>query len=139
MFKQVRNSSNKLVNACRSCISTANTKSRRSDSLDETNANGNTAAFSTSSLNPLPLPNDSQQQILDKLTKLDSLDTRLSTLSSFLDVRFAEVQTTLNTRLEEVSIRMANLKEKLSPLDDLPLLSSRLSAAEEAITQMQSE
>ena len=34
---------------------------------------------------------------------------------------------------------MTNLEEKLSPLDDLPLLSSRLSAAEEAITQMQSE
>ena len=54
-------------------------------------------------------------------------------------MRFAEVQTTLNTRLEEVSTRMTNLEERLSPLDDLPLLSSRLSAAEEAITQMQSE
>ena len=145
VLKPVHNKNNKLVNACRSCIAAANTKNRRSDSVDESNANNSLAAISTStslstsSLHPPLSPNDPLQQILNKLSKLDTLDTRLSTLSSSLDARFDQVQTTLNTRLEEVSTRMTNLEEKLLPLDDLPLLSSRLSAAEEAITQMQSE
>ena len=34
---------------------------------------------------------------------------------------------------------MTNLEGKLAPLEDLPLLSTRLSAAEEAITQIQTE
>ena len=34
---------------------------------------------------------------------------------------------------------MTNLEESLTPLDDLPLISTRLSAAEEAIAQVQSE
>ena len=34
---------------------------------------------------------------------------------------------------------MTNLEERLTPLDDLPLISTRLSAAEEAIAQVQSE
>ena len=37
------------------------------------------------------------------------------------------------------SPRMTNLEGRLSPLDDLPLLSTRLSTAEEAITEVQSE
>ena len=34
---------------------------------------------------------------------------------------------------------MTNLEGKLAPLEDLPLLTTRLSAAEEAITQLQTE
>ena len=49
------------------------------------------------------------------------------------------MQTTLVTRLEEVSTRITNLEARLSPLEDLPILSTRLSTAVEAITHMQSE
>ena len=80
-------------------------------------------------------PNDTLQLILGKLTKLNSVDVRLSTLSTSI----TEVQTTLVTRLEEVSTRITNLEAKLSPLEDLPILSTRLLAAEEAITLVQSE
>ena len=68
-----------------------------------------------------------------------SFDTRFTDLQSSFVTRFTEVKTTLNTRLEQVSTRITNLEERVSPLDDLPFLLSRLSAAEEAITQVQSE
>ena len=61
------------------------------------------------------------------------MDARLSILSTSI----TEVQTTLVTRLEEVSTRITNLEAR--PLEDLPILSTRLSAAEEAITHVQSE
>ena len=47
--------------------------------------------------------------------------------------------TTLVTRLDEVSTRITNLEARLSPLEDLSLLSIRFSAAEEAITHVPSE
>ena len=68
-----------------------------------------------------------------------TFDTHLKDMQSSLVTRFEEVKTTLNTRLDEVSTLMTNLEGRLAPLDDLPLLSNRLSAAEEAITQVQSE
>ena len=49
------------------------------------------------------------------------------------------MKTTLDTRLNEVFTRMTNLEGKLAPLEDLPLLTTRLSAAEEAIEQIQTE
>ena len=55
------------------------------------------------------------------------------------DMPFSEVKTTFNTRLEEVSTRMTNLEERLSPLDVLPLLATRLAAGEDSISQVQSE
>ena len=45
------------------------------------------------------------------------------------------MQTTLNTRLDEVFTRMTNLEGRLAPLEDLPLLSTRLSAAEKVQTE----
>ena len=56
-----------------------------------------------------------------------------------LVTRFEEVKSTLNARLDEVSTRMTNLEGRLAPLNDLPLLSNRLSAAEEVINRVQSE
>ena len=87
------------------------------------------------------------QQILEKLTKLESLDnrfteiqtsfdTRFTDLQSSLVTRFTEVKTTLDTRLNEVFTRMTNLEGKLAPFEDLPLLTTRLWAAEEAIEQI---
>ena len=54
-------------------------------------------------------------------------------------MRFTEVKPKLNTRLNEVFSRMTNSERKLAPLEDLPLLTTRFSAAEEAITQIQTE
>ena len=75
-----------------------------------------------------------------RITEMQTtFDTHLKDMQSSLVTRFEEVKTTLNTRLDEVSTRMTILEGRLAPLDDLPLLSNRLSAAEETITQVQSE
>ena len=95
-------------------------------------------------------PSDPLQQILQKLSILESLnkriteiqtkfDTHLKDMQSSLVTRFDEVKTILNTLLDEVSARMTILEGRLAPLDDLPLLSNHLSAAVETITQPQSE
>ena len=63
-----------------------------------------------------------------------SFDNRFTDVQSSFATRFEEVKTTLKTRLNEVSTRMMNLEGRLSSLDDLRLLSTRLSAAEEATT-----
>ena len=49
------------------------------------------------------------------------------------------MKTTLNTRLDEVFTRITNLEGRLAPLEDLPLLSTHLSAAEEVITRVKTE
>ena len=111
--------------------------------------NSSTEPTVSNSRTPVPTSSsDPLQQILEKLTILESLDkrftemqasfdTRYTDLQSSFDMRFTEVKTTLNTRLDEVSSRMTNLEGSLAPLDDLKLLSTRLSAAEDAITQVQ--
>ena len=147
-FTQVRKN-DKLISACRTCIATANASKQRRNSVksvyneaneqknsttDPSTASPSGSSESSANLSTLPL-NDTLKLILGKLTKLDSVDARLSTLSTSI----TEVQTTLVTRLEEVSTRITNLEARLSPLEDLPILSTRLSTAEEAITLVQSE
>ena len=136
----------------------ANTNSQKRDSISEKDNNEHPTVTS-SSIEPTEsnsrthVPNSSSdplQQILEKLSKLESIDNRLTEIQTSFDTPFTdlqssfvawftEVKTTLNTRLNEVFTRMTNLEEKLAPLEDLPLLTTRLSAVEKAITQIQSE
>ena len=156
-LKSVRNSQNNTIKACRSCIAEANANNKMRDSINGNNSTEHPTDTNSSSEWPSAFhtgvqttPSDPLQQILQKLSTLESLDkriteiqtsfdTRLKDMQSSLVTRFEEVKTTLNTRLDEVSTRMTNLEGRLTPLDDLPLLSNRLSAAKEAITQIQSE
>ena len=157
-LKAVRNTHNNVINACRSCIAVANVSSHKRDSISEKDNNehptvANSSTEPTESNSRTHVPNSSSdplQQILEKLTKLESLDNRLTEIQTSFDTRFTdlqssfvtrftEVKTTLNTRLNEVFTRMTNLEGKLAPLEDLPFLTTRLSAAEEAITQIQIE
>ena len=136
----------------------ANANSHKSDSISEKDNNEpptvtNSSTEPTESNSRTHVPNSSSdplQQILEKLTKLESRDNRLTEIQTSFDTRFTdlqssfvtrftEVKTTLNTRLNEVFTRMTNLEGKLASLEDLPLLTTRLSAAEEAITQIQTE
>ena len=136
----------------------ANVRSQKRDSISEkdnnehptvTNSSIEPTESNSSTHDPNP-SSDPLQQILEKLSKLESLDnrrteiqtsfdTRFTDLQSSFITRFTEVKNTLNTRLNEVFTRMTNLEGKLAPLEDLPLLTTRLSAAEEAITQIQTE
>ena len=157
-LQSILNNQNNVVNACRSCISAANANKQKRDSTSEkddpnghpTATNSSTESLSDSCTNATTSSTDLLHQILEKLTKLESLDnrfiemqvsfdTRLTDLPSSFDTRFTEVKTTSNTRLEEVSTRISILEGRLAPLDDLPFLSTRLSAAEEATIQVQSE
>ena len=142
---------------CRICIAVANTNSQIRDSTSGSSSNEHSDDTKSSSESPSASrtgghtsPSDPLQQILEKLSTLGSLDKRITEMQTSFDKRFSdlqssfvtrfeEVKTTLNTRLDEVSTRMTNLEERLTPLDDLPLISTRLSAAEEAIAQVQSE
>ena len=157
-LKAVSNTHNNIMNACRSCIAVANANSHKRDFISEKDNNAhptvtNSSTEHTESDSRTHAPNSSSdplQQLLEKLTKLESLDkrfteiqasfdTRFTDLRSSFVTRFTEVKTTLNTRLNEVFTRMTNLKGRLAPLEDLTLLSTRLSAAEVAITQVQTE
>ena len=134
----------------------ANSNSQKRDSISEKDNNEhptvtNSSIEPTKSNSRTHVPNSSSdplQQILEKLSKLESLDNRLTEIQTSYDTRFTdlqssfvtrftEVKTTLNTWLNEVFTRMTNLEGKLAPLEDLPLLTTCLLAAEEAITQMQ--
>ena len=157
-LKAVRNTYSNIINAYRSCIAVANSNSHKRDSISETDNNKHPTVTNSSTV---PIESDSRthvpntysdplQQILEKLIKLESLDKRFTEMQASFDsrftdlklsfvTRFTEVKTTLNTQLNEVFIRMTNLEGMLAPLEDLPLLSTRLSIAEEAITQVQTE
>ena len=155
-LESVRNTQNNVINACRSYVSVANANKQKRDStsrkgdFNEHPTATNSSTESLSETNASTSSSDSLHQILEKLTKLESLDkrftemqasfdTRLTDLPSSFVTRFTEVKTTSNTRLEEVSTRTSNLEERLTPLDDLPLLSTHFSAAEEVIIEVQSE
>ena len=120
----------------------ANANSHKIDSISEKDNNEHptvTNSFTepTESNSRTHVPNSSSdplQQILEKLTKLESLDNRLTEIQTSFDT-----QTTLNIWLNEVFTCMTILEGKLAPLEDLTLLTTRLSATEEAITQIQTE
>ena len=131
ILKAVRNTHNNIMNACRSCIAVANANSYKRDSISEKDNSEhpvtNTSTEPTESDSRTHAPNSSSdplQQILQKLTKLESLDNRLT-----------EIQASSNTRLNEVFTRITNLERRLAPLEDLLIHS----AAEEAITKIQTE
>ena len=128
-FKQVYNKANKLISACRACISMANINKQRHDSLIGGNA-ANTDKRRHESLNGSNIvpPSDPLQLILDKLTRLENLEGCMNTLSS-----------TIDARLGEFSTAITNIEERLSSLDVLPGLVMQLSAAEEAISRVQTE
>ena len=149
-LKAVRNTHNNVINSYRSCIAVANANSQKRDSISEKDNNEhptvtNSSIEPTESNSRTHVPNsfsDPLQQILEKLSKLEiqtSIDTRFTDLQSSFVTRFTEVKTTLNTRLNEVFTRMTTLEGKFAPLEVLPLLTTRLSAAKEAITQIQTE
>ena len=136
----------------------ANANSQKRDSISEKDNNEhstftNSSTVPTESNSRTHVANSSSdplQQILEKLTKLESLDNRFTEIQTYFDTRFTdlqssfitwftEVKTTLDTRLNEVFTRTTNLEGKLVPLEELPLLTTRLSAAEEAIEQIQTE
>ena len=77
---------NNVINACRSCIAMANANSQKRDSINEKENNEhstdtNSSIEPTESNSRTHVPNSSSdplQQILKKLTKLKSLDNRLT-------------------------------------------------------------
>ena len=84
-------------------------------------SNSSSESLSDSCTSVQTSPSDPLHQILEKLTKLESLDkhftemqdsfdTCFTTLQSSFVTRFTEVKTTLNTRLDKVSTRMTNLE-----------------------------
>ena len=128
-FKQVHNKANKLISACRACISAANANKQKNESLiGSTAANTNKQRDESLNGSNIAPPIDPLQQILQKLTRLENLEGSMNTLSS-----------TIDARLGEFSTAISNIEERLSSLDVLPGLVTRLSAAEEAISHVQTE
>ena len=136
----------------------ANANSHKRDSISEKDNNDHPTVTNSSTehtesdsrTHVLNSSSDPLQQILQKLIKLEclgkrftemqaSFDSWITDLQLFFITRFTEVKTTLNTQHNEVFTRMTNLEGRLAPLEDFPLLSTRLPAAEEAITQVQTE
>ena len=127
----VRNGQNNTVKACRSCTAEANANNKKKDSINGNNSTEHPTDTNSSSESPSASPStshpgvqtthsDSLQQILQKLSTLESLDKRITEMQTTFDpcfkdmqsslvTRFEEVKTTLNTRLDEVSTRMTNL------------------------------
>ena len=121
VFKQVRNKANILINACRSCITTAN--KQKTESMNESNAENlatatKPASASTDELHSMLLGK------MDKLDKLDGIETKISNFQ---------------VALTNVTDKIAEFTDKLQILDTIPVLIQRIDVATEDIDKLKSD
>ena len=146
-FKQVINKADKLVNACRSCISAANANKQKTKSINEsinenlqdtnkiapTSETEKTPSSSKQSKNAstsssvTPSSDELLSKLLGKMDKLDKLDGIEKQISNF------------QTSLQDINDKIADFSGKLQVLELIPALVKRVDTAVEDIDKLKSD
>ena len=116
-LKPVRNKSNKVINACRTVYLS---QMQIVSSINENNSNdhftvtNSTPESLSASCSNVPISSsDHLHQILEKLTKLEtldaSLDNRFTEMQASFNTRFTEMQASFDTRFIEIQASFARV------------------------------